>query len=115
MLKLGILFKQDGVFNGRRVVSHSWIAQSTAKWSVVGDQDYGYFWWHQWVDANTPEGPRRIDMVAASGNGGQKIFLVPALDLVVVLTGGNYNSNSPATAIMAKELLPALLKRAIGK
>jgi hypothetical protein len=38
-----------------------------------------------------------------------KIYLVPSLDLVVVLTGGNYNAQSPATAIMAKELVPALL------
>ena len=48
-------------------------------------------------------------MVVATGNGGQKIYLVPSLDLVVVMTGGNYNTESPAMAIMAKELLPALL------
>ncbi|MDB4915656.1 MAG: beta-lactamase, partial [Gemmatimonadetes bacterium] len=109
MLKLGVLFAHDGMWNGRRVVSHDWIMTSTAKWSTVGDQDYGYFWWHQWVNANTPDGPRRVDMVAANGNGGQRILLVPSLDLVVVLTGGNYNSQSPASAIMAKELLPSLL------
>jgi hypothetical protein len=50
-------------------------------------------------------------MVVATGNGGQKIYLVPSLDLVVVLTGGSYNANSPATAIMASELLPAVLRR----
>jgi CubicO group peptidase (beta-lactamase class C family) len=114
MLKLGILFQHDGMWQGRRVISHDWIAKSTAKWSTVGDQDYGYFWWHQWVNADAPDGPRRIEMVAASGNGGQKIFLVPTLDLVVVLTGGNYNSQSPASAIMAKELLPSILKGVHG-
>jgi hypothetical protein len=51
-------------------------------------------------------------MVVATGNGGQKIYLVPSLDLVVVLTGGNYNATrSPATEIMSKELLPAFLSR----
>jgi CubicO group peptidase (beta-lactamase class C family) len=114
MLKLGILFQQEGMWQGRRVISREWIAKSTAKWSTVGDQDYGYFWWHQWVNAGAPDGPRRIDMVAASGNGGQKIFLVPTLDLVVVLTGGNYNLQSPASAIMAKELLPSILKGVHG-
>jgi hypothetical protein len=49
-------------------------------------------------------------MVVATGNGGQKIFLVPSLDAVVVLTGGSYNVSSPATAIMAQEILPALLR-----
>ncbi len=58
-----------------------------------------------------PGGPRRVDVIVATGNGGQKIYLVPSLDLVAVLTGGNYNANSPATAIMARDVLPALLSR----
>ena len=107
MLKLGVLFHQKGQWNGRQVISREWIDRSTAKWSTVGDQDYGYFWWHQWVQAVLPVGPQRVDMVVATGNGGQKIYLVPTLDLVVVMTGGSYNANSPATTIMAKEILPA--------
>jgi CubicO group peptidase (beta-lactamase class C family) len=110
MLKLGILFLQGGRWNGRQVISTEWVTQSTRRWSFVGDQDYGYFWWHQWVNAATPDGPRRVDMVVATGNGGQKIYLVPSLDAVVVMTGGNYNSNSPAMKIMANDLLPALPK-----
>ena len=111
MLKLGILFHQHGVWEGRQVISRAWVERSTAKWSRVGDQDYGYFWWHQWIDVATPSGTKRVDMVAASGNGGQKIYLIPSLDAVVVTTGGNYNSNSPSTAIMRSVLLPALLAR----
>ena len=49
-------------------------------------------------------------MVLASGNGGQKIYLIPSLDAVVVMTGGSYNTNSPPTAIMRTELLPAMLR-----
>jgi len=109
MLKLGLLFHQQGKWDGRQVISREWVERSTARWSTVGDQEYGYFWWHQWVDAATPDGPHRVDMVVATGNGGQKIYLVPSLDLVVVLTGGSYNVSSPATAIMAREILPALL------
>ena len=111
MLKLGILFHQHGVWEGRQVISRAWVERSTAKWSHVGDQDYGYFWWHQWIDVATPSGTKRVDMVAASGNGGQKIYLIPSLDAVVVTTGGNYNSNSPSTAIMRSVLLPAMLGR----
>jgi CubicO group peptidase (beta-lactamase class C family) len=109
MLKIGMLFQQKGVWNRNQVVSREWIERALAKWSTVGDQDYGYFWWHQWVNVATPEASKRIDMVLASGNGGQKIYIVPSLDLIVVMTGGNYNVNSPTTAIMAKELLPAML------
>ena len=109
MLKLGVLFQQHGRWQDRQIVSREWVERSTARWSVVGDQDYGYFWWHQWADVALPGGNRRVDMVVATGNGGQKIYLVPSLDLVVVMTGGNYNAQSPAMAIMAKELLPAVL------
>ncbi|HEY3745115.1 MAG TPA: hypothetical protein VGL17_02680, partial [Gemmatimonadaceae bacterium] len=110
MLKIGILFQQHGKWGARQIISRDWVARSTERWSTVGDQDYGYFWWHQWVNATTPGGPRRVDMVVATGNGGQKIYIVPALDLIVVLTGGNYNSHSPAMEIMGKDLLPAILQ-----
>jgi CubicO group peptidase (beta-lactamase class C family) len=110
MLKLGILFQQQGSWKGRQVISRDWIARSTGEWSTVGDQRYGYFWWHQYVMATTPSGPRRVDMIVATGNGGQKIYIVPLLDLIVVLTGGNYNTQSPAMSIMSKDLLPALLR-----
>ena len=110
MLKLGILFLQKGKWTVHQVVSRAWVERSTAKWSHVGDQDYGYFWWHQWIDVATPGGTKRVDMVLATGNGGQKIYLIPSLDAVVVMTGGNYNTNSPSTAIMRGDLLPAMLR-----
>jgi hypothetical protein len=44
-----------------------------------------------------------------SGNGGQKVYLVPSLDLVVVFTGGSFNAESPVNAMMTEILLPAML------
>jgi CubicO group peptidase (beta-lactamase class C family) len=111
MLKLGILYQQEGMWDGRRVLPAEWVRRSTAAHSQVGDQGYGYYWWHQWLSVPTAAGPRRVDMIAASGNGGQKIYLVPSLDLVAVFTGGAYNAdNTPPNAIMARVLLPALLQ-----
>jgi len=109
MLKLGILYSHQGAWNGRQIVSRDWVARSMNRWSTVGDQEYGYFWWHQWTDVSTPAGPKRVEMVVATGNGGQKIYLVPSLDLIVVMTGGNYNSQSPAMRIMSTELLPPMV------
>ena len=110
MLKLGILFRQEGMWRGRRVISRDWVRRSTAQHSRVGDQGYGYLWWHQYLNVPTARGNQRVDMVVATGNGGQKIILVPALDLVAVFTGGAYNAdNTPPNAVMRQILLPALL------
>jgi hypothetical protein len=57
----------------------------------------------------TASGDRRVDTLMLSGNGGQKVYLVPSLDLVVVFTGGAFNVESPVNEIMARVLPPALL------
>ena len=46
----------------------------------------------------------------ADGNGGQNIFVVPAVDLVVVFTGSNYNSSlsGQPLEIMEQYIIPAL-------
>jgi hypothetical protein len=48
----------------------------------------------------------RHDGIMATGNGGQKIFLWPALELVVVMTAGNYNTQSHANALAINYILP---------
>jgi hypothetical protein len=45
-----------------------------------------------------------------SGNGGQKVYLVPSLDLIAVFTGGSFNVGSPVNEMMARVLLPALIE-----
>ena len=111
MLKFGILFRQDGRWGDRQVVPAEWVRRSTARHTDVGDLGYGYLWWHQWLAVPTAAGTERVDMVVATGNGGQKIFLVPSLDLVAVFTGGAYNAEeTPPNAVMIDVLLPALLR-----
>jgi hypothetical protein len=45
-----------------------------------------------------------------SGNGGQKVFLIPSLDLIVAATGVAFFEDSPVNRMLADELLPALLR-----
>jgi len=110
MLKLGILFAQDGRWHGRQVVSAAWAHAALAEHSHVDNVSYGYFWWRPWLNVQTPEGAQHVDLVSAQGNGGQKIYLAPQYDLVAVFTAGGYNAEStPPNAIMAKIILPALM------
>lgn len=113
MLKLGILFADGGRWHGRQIISESWVHASLAEHSHVDNVSYGYFWWRPWLNVETPAGSQHVDLIAAQGNGGQKIYLVPQYDLVAVFTGGGYNAEStPPNAIMATIILPTLMKAA---
>ncbi len=108
MLKLGILIQQRGEWNGRQVISASWIDAATGKRSRVDDSDYGLGIWHRWYNVATPSGARRVETIMLSGNGGQKVYVVPSHDLVVAFTGGAFNVESPVNTLMARVILPTL-------
>lgn len=56
--------------------------------------------------------PTGTAAVNTTGNGGQKVYLVPSLDLIAVFTGGSFNAESPVNTMMAEVLLPSLLSPA---
>jgi len=107
MAKFGQLYLNGGLWNGKQVVPRQWVNESLAKHSVVQGVDYGYLWWLKYMDA---DGTRYYGK-AAQGNGGQKIYLFPAQDLVIVVTGGNYNSQSPSDELIKKYILLAFNKK----
>lgn len=116
MLKLGILFANNGSWQGHQIISPSWVKASLAEQSHVDNTSYGYFWWRPWLNVQTPDGGQHVDMQAAQGNGGQKIYLLPQYDLVAVFTAGDYNSDgAPPNKIMAKIILPALIEARTNK
>ncbi len=85
MAKIGELILRRGQWGDQRVVSEEWLALSTARHVTRPSRsDYGYQWWHLPPEAGA------ADVVYASGWGGQLIFVVPGLDLIVVSTAGEY-------------------------
>ena len=73
------------------MVSETWINAATAPQikTIYRGLDYGFQFW---LGASFVSG-KRIDWVEAQGQGGQRIFIVPTLDLVTVVTAGNYYGN----------------------
>ena len=102
MAKFGLLYLQNGVWNNKQVVPKSWVEESTTKHSVVQGVNYGYLWWLKHLDTKN----KAYQSYAAQGNGGQKIYVFKDLNMVVVTTGGNYNSQSPADEIIKQYILP---------
>lgn len=110
MLKLGILYKDEGKWHGKQVLSASFAHNAVSAISRVDDSGYGYFWWRPWFYVETPAGAQHVYLGAAQGNGGQKIFILPEYDFVAVFTAGSYNAGGSApNKIMIRVVLPKLL------
>ncbi|HET6331243.1 MAG TPA: serine hydrolase [Holophagaceae bacterium] len=88
MAKIGRLVLNHGQWQGQQIVPADWIAASMQPRLETGiaDFQYGYQWWLGPVDWHG----RNLRWSAAFGNGGQRIFVVPDLDMTVVITAGAY-------------------------
>jgi CubicO group peptidase (beta-lactamase class C family) len=106
MAKFGLLYLNNGVWNNKQLVPAEWVKESTSKKSVVQGVDYGYLWWLKYLDSDG----KRYHTAAAQGNGGQKIYIFKPQNMVVVVTGGNFNSQSPSDELIKKYILPAFNK-----
>ena len=84
LAKIGQLVLQEGVWNGRSVVSKDWIAAAlTPRAEAFEGVQYGYHWYLA----------RRRDAsmaYMAFGLGGQRLVVIPSQDLVYVIFMGNY-------------------------
>ena len=83
MLAFGQMYLDRGRVNGRQIVPETWIERSfiTRGRSPISDQEYGYGWWMRELGGHRA--------YYAWGFGGQYIFVVPDLDLVVVTTSAS--------------------------
>ena len=89
LLKLGQLYLNGGSWNGKRIVSETWVKASTQPHAQIDEQTkYGYLWWLKDFKA----GDHSYSAYFMSGNGGNKVAVFPDLDMVVVITSTNYNT-----------------------
>ncbi len=88
LARIGRMVLAHGEWQGRQVVPADWVAESLRPHMAAGDGlGYGYQWWTGTIDR---EG-KKLAWSAGFGNGGQRLFIVPELDLTVVITAGAYN------------------------
>ena len=86
--KIGRMVLAHGEWQGRQVVPADWVAESLRPHIAAGDGlGYGYQWWTGTID----RAGKTLAWRAGFGNGGQRLFIVPELDLTVVITAGAYN------------------------
>ena len=106
MAKIGRLMLDGGTWHGQPIVPNDWVVASTRKRLDALGTGYGYQWWI----AETKNYAKAISVLMASGHGGQKIFIVPEYDLVVVFTSKVFNpkGHSGPEGFFLRYILPAV-------
>lgn len=124
MVKLGELVLREGAWGEASIISTPWIHTSTrcltpidfsfVRYSRLDDAElqtarYGYYWYRERLRFQGID----TEVLFASGNGGQYIMILEDYDMIVVFTGGNYNSwrGKLPFELLLKYILPSFEKR----
>lgn len=89
--KLGQLVLNKGEWQGKKIISSTWISEIFKTRSDISKDDpfaksYGYFWFATTKVVNG----KTFECIYASGNGGNLLFIVPSENLVVSLMSSAY-------------------------
>jgi CubicO group peptidase (beta-lactamase class C family) len=89
LLKIAELYRNGGVWQGRRIVDEVWVKTSTQPHAQIDDEtEYGYLWWLKTFKS----GANGYSAYFMSGNGGNKVAVFPGLAMAVVITSTNYST-----------------------
>ena len=115
LAKFGLLLAAQGKWDGTRLLPAALVEQAMAEQIRIpagpdaypGDTEgYGFQMWRFGYDT---ESGQRVELVELSGNGGQKVQIDRARDIVVVLTAANYGRQGKSSFDVYPDLiLPAL-------
>ncbi len=98
LAKLGYLYLRNGQWDGTQIVSAQWVKSATEQHTTTdGKLGYGYQWW---TDPS-------LEAYAALGRGGQTVFVIPRLDLIVVTTAET-NNHDPIFRLIEEYIVPAV-------
>lgn len=101
--RFGLLYLNDGIFNGERILPEGWVKYTTTPASDSKGK-YGAFFWlnSSKVFPSAPE-----DMFSCEGHDGQFIFIIPSKDIVIVINGF---SHKPDNGIDIDRLISDVIK-----
>jgi hypothetical protein len=103
--RFGLLFENDGVFNGERILPEGWVNYSTSPASASNGQYGSFFWLNR--SKRIQSAPE--DMYACDGHDGQHIYILPTQQLIVVILGYSPTSKGGMdTNTLLKDILGTL-------
>jgi CubicO group peptidase (beta-lactamase class C family) len=108
--KIGQLVLNCGAWNGKQIVPAEWVAESTSiQNNGPGQFLYGYHWWL----GRSFAGGKVFDWVGAMGWGGQRLMIIPSLNMVVLVNAWiPGRMNLPEAVLLNEYILPAVVPAA---
>lgn len=106
LARFGMLYLQNGMWNGERLLSKKWIefVRTPAPATAKSGNFYGGQWWL--VPDNRTDVPH--DAYSTAGNRGQFVIVVPSHDLVIVRRGLDYGRQGFDRWDLTREVLKAI-------
>lgn len=116
LAKFGSLYLHRGQWNGKQIIPAGWVERSTKRQfrfrprtgaDAGGQFGYSYFWWYNCY----PTSAGLIEARAAVGNGQQRVYVLPGLNMAVTIFSGRYNdpaASSLATRLLRDHIIPAV-------
>ncbi len=109
--RFGLFLKNDGIWNGERILPEGWVAYSVKPTPAAPQGKYGA---HFWLNAGEKENPdnRRFpslprDLYFCQGFNSQIVAVIPSKDLVIVRLGATHD-NSWNHEIFIKNIIESI-------
>ena len=108
--KLGQLYLNGGRWDGRQILSLDWVKRSVSPHANARENtDYGYLWWLQTFHVAA----KPVRTWGMYGTGGNKVYVLPDADAVIVVTTTNYRV--PHAGDLTDKLFTSLLVPALKR
>jgi len=109
LARFGLLYLQNGTWNGERLISEDWIefVRTPAPATSETGNFYGGQWWL--VPDDRSDVPK--DAYSTAGNRGQYVIVVPSHDIVIVRRGLDYGKQGFNRWDLTREVLKSVAER----
>lgn len=103
--KFGLLYAQDGIWRGKRILPEGWVDYTKRPAEAAPFNEYGAHFWLN-LGVGQPQQNRKLpnvpsDVFYASGFGGQRVFVVPSYELVIVRLGSAHFKEPDFNALLS--------------
>jgi CubicO group peptidase (beta-lactamase class C family) len=109
--KYGQLYKNDGLWKKKEIISKEWIAKTFTKHKQISGRNgeyYGYLFWNKSFQV----GNKLVEAFYCAGNGGNYILVFKDEPLVIVITASAYGqpyAHPQVDKMLSDYILPAVI------